>query len=131
MNEHNANMFRHIDGMGPLGTLILAQRLPADKLGGKTGNQIGPDGKIMEQESTRKADMLSLYGYIDKKNWLRPNGQVITMGSYEILYKTISNYLKDEESVKDFLRNPNLLRKITLSAEDLHDSEHHHASYFF
>ena len=46
------------------------------------------------------------------------------MGSYEILYKTISNYLKDEESVKDFLRNPNLLRKITLSAEDLHDMDH-------
>jgi len=48
MNEHNANMFRHIDGMAPLANLILAQRLPADKLGGKTGNQIGPDGKIME-----------------------------------------------------------------------------------
>jgi len=68
--------------------------------------------------------MLSLYGYVEKKHWLQPNGRVIAMGSYEILYKTISNYLKDEESVKDFLRNPNLLRKITLSAEDLHDMDH-------
>lgn len=72
-----------------------------------------------------------MYGYIEKKHWQYPNGKIITMGCYEILYKTITNYLKDEESIKDFLRNPNLLRKITLSAEDLHDMDHQHAIYFF
>ena len=75
--------------------------------------------------------MLSLYGYLEKKHWLGQNGRIIAMGCYEMLYKTISNYLRDEEGVKDFLRNPNFLRKITLSAEDLHDMDHQHSIYFF
>lgn len=96
LNAHNSEVFRTLDGMSALSTLLLAQRLPSDL------DENGQDHQLTA-ESTARAGLLSLVG-VERRHWLEAGGQIKIWNYYDVLRRTIASYLRDEAGVADFLR---------------------------
>ena len=74
VNDDNLDMMVRIDALDTIGQILLAQRLPNDKEGGREGDRKDELGRLLPAESDKS--MLSFVGVLEPQDWLDENGSV-------------------------------------------------------
>lgn len=119
VNDDNLDMMVRIDALDTIGQILLAQRLPNDKPGGRDGERTDEVGRVQGVESDKS--MLSFVGVLEPSDWLDEDGSVQIMSCFRPVLIIINSYLRSEVAISAFMKKSSYLRKILMIAEDIDD----------
>ena len=119
INDDNLDMMVRIDALDTIGQILLAQRLPNDKPGGRDGDKKDELGRLQAAEGDKS--MLSFVGVLETSDWLDEHDSVQIMSCFRPVLIIINSYLRSEVAISAFMKKSSYLRKILMIAEDIDD----------